>query len=58
MKHRLALKFIAAYAVFGVLAFLAVAVFGSRLCRRSAVRSAAEELYREARTLASVQSAS
>jgi len=58
MKHRLTLKFIAAYAVFGVLAFLAVAVFGSRLCRKSAVKTASEELYREVRTIASAQSAS
>ena len=58
MKHRLTLKFFAAYAVFGVLAFLAVAVFGSRLCRKSAVKTASEELYREVRTIASAQSAS
>ena len=58
MKYRLTLKFIAAYAVFGVLVFLAVALFGNRLCRRSAVKTAAEELYREVRTIASAQSAS
>ena len=53
MKNRLALKFILAYAVFGVLAFALVAVFGSRLCLRAALRSASDELYREARTIAS-----
>ena len=58
MKHRLALKFIAAYVIFGILAFLVVAVFGSRLCRRAAVKTAAEELYREVRVIASAQSAS
>ena len=58
MKNRLALKFILAYAVFGVLAFALVAVFGSRLCLRAALRSASDELYREARTIASYQSSS
>ena len=56
MKYRLTLKFIAAYAVFGILAFAVVAVFGSRLCRRAAVKTAAEELYREVRTMATGQS--
>ena len=58
MKYRLTLKFIVAFAVFGILAFAVVAVFGSRLCRRAAVKTAAEELYREVRTIASAQSAS
>lgn len=58
MKYRLTLKFIAAYAGFGILAFLAVAVFGSRLCQRAAIKTAAEELYREVREIASAQSAS
>ena len=58
MKHRLTFKFIVAYVIFGILAFLVVAVFGSRLCRRAAVKTAADELYREVRVIASEQSAS
>ena len=58
MKYRLTLKFIAAYAVFGILAFAVVAVFGSRLCRRAAVKTASNELYHEVRSITSAQSSS
>lgn len=48
MRHSLYLKFILAYLVFGLLGFLVVATFSSRMTLRYLTEQRAESLYREA----------
>ena len=48
MRHSLDLKFILAYLVFGLLGFLVVATFSSRMTLRYLTEQRAESLYREA----------
>lgn len=56
MRKSLSVKFLLAYLIFGVCAFLLIAVLGERIFRNSARRTAAEELYRLAADIAYEQS--
>ena len=53
MKKTLHLKFVLAYLVFGLLAFLAVSTVSSRMTYRYLIRKEADALYTEVNTLAS-----
>ena len=57
MKKTLHLKFVLAYLVFGLLAFLAVSTVSSRMTYRYLIRKEADALYTEVNTLASQCSA-
>ncbi len=56
MKKSLFMKFILMYLLFGVLSFLAVALFASRLSTRYSIESRASDLYSEAVKIASAYS--
>ncbi len=58
MRHTLSLKFLLAYAVFGLAGFVFLAVFGSRIFQSACRSSAAQELYREVRLMADFQNES
>lgn len=51
MKKTLYLKFILAYALFGLLGFIAISTIGSRLIQRHLERHVSEQIYREANTI-------
>ena len=53
MKKTLYLKFLAAYICFGVLSFIAVATFSSRLLQNHLIKAKTESMYKEANTVAS-----
>ena len=56
MRKKLSVKFLIAYLLFGLCVFLLIAVWGERLFRSSARRTAAEELYHQALDIADEQS--
>lgn len=51
MKKTLYLKFILAYALFGLLGFIAISTIGSRLIQGHLERRISEQIYREANTI-------
>ncbi|MBO4872614.1 MAG: HAMP domain-containing histidine kinase [Lachnospiraceae bacterium] len=56
MRKSLSVKFLITYLVFGLCVFLLIAIWGERLFRGSARRTAAEELYQQAVDIAEEQS--
>ena len=53
MKKRLRVKFAILYALFALLSFLAVSTFGMSLARKYVTKSVADDLYQDARRIAS-----